>query len=378
MTAEAMGEISANDVLRRKARAGLEERKARLMSAARAMRLSLSRAAETLFELAVSVSDVFEEQLSQEALMRSVDAEMLLVLLDGPQGALGVMGIDLPLVNSIVEKQTIGRVSEGVGASCAATATDAALIAPYITRVLEGMSEELSIKDRALTEGFAFGARIESKRHLGLLLEVPDYRVLRAQIELESGVKRGELVLCLPIGTPESVNATQIKAASKTADTQDVRRLRDGALMEARAVVRAVIHRRQMTLGELSNLKVGEQLHFGAGALARVELDMGVGATSLGPCKLGKQDGMRALKLQFGARAQSKTSFEPMGEADIWLAEDALQEAYSGLPAKPPMQPITVDDLPDLSDLPGFEAEGVTTDSFEQLSGLEEDVSQVC
>ena len=265
MAAEAMGEISANDVLRRKARAGLEERKARLMSAARAMRLSLSRAAETLFELAVSVSDVFEEQLSQEALMSLVDAEMLLVLLDGPQGALGVMGIDLPLVNGIVEKQTIGHVSERVGASRAATATDAALIAPYITRVLEGMSEELSIKDRALTEGFAFGARIESKRHLGLLLEVPDYRVLRAQIELESGVKRGELVLCLPIGTPESVNATQIKAASKTADTQDVRRLRDGALMEARAVVRAVIHRRQLTLGELSNLKVGEQLHFGAG-----------------------------------------------------------------------------------------------------------------
>ena len=262
-----MGEISANDVLRRKARAGLEERKARLMSAARAMRLSLSRAAETLFELAVSVSDVFEEQLSQEALMRSVDAEMLLVLLDGPQGALGVMGIDLPLVNGIVEKQTIGCVSERVGASRAATATDAALIAPYITRVLEGMSEELSIKDRALTEGFAFGARIESKRHLGLLLEVPDYRVLRAQIELESGVKRGELVLCLPIGTPESVNATQIKAASKTAETQDVRLLRDGALMEARAVVRAVIHRRQMTLGELSNLKVGEQLRFGTGGL---------------------------------------------------------------------------------------------------------------
>ena len=41
------------------------------------------------------------------------------------------------------------------------------------------------------------------------------------------------------------------------------------------------------------------------------------------------------------------------------------------------MQPITVDDLPDLSDLPGFEAEGVTTDPFEQLSGLEEDISQV-
>ena len=147
--------------------------------------------------------------------------------------------------------------------------------------------------------------------------------------------------------------------------------------MEARAVVRAVIHRRQMTLGELSNLKVGEQLRFGAGALARVELDMGVGATSLGPCKLGKQDGMRALKLQFGARAQIKTPFEPMGETDVWLAEDALQEAYSGLSAKSPMQPITVDDLPDLSDLPGFEAEGGTTDPFEQLSGLEEDVSQV-
>ena len=41
------------------------------------------------------------------------------------------------------------------------------------------------------------------------------------------------------------------------------------------------------------------------------------------------------------------------------------------------MEPITVDDLPDLSDLPGFAAEGVTADPFEQLSGLEEDISQV-
>lgn len=372
-----MGETSANDVLRRKARAGRDERKARLMSPARAMRVSLSRSAEALFELAVSISDVQEEQLGQEALMRSVEAEMLFVLLDGPQGALGIVGIDLPLVNGFVEKQTIGRLSERIGTSRAATATDAALIAPYITQVLEGMSEELGELDGALTAGFGFGARIESKRHLGLLLEAPDYTVLRAQMELESGVKRGEFVLCLPVKRPESAKAAQQTTGPDATQEPVGRKLRDGALMEARAVVRAVIHRRQMTLGELSNLKVGEQLRFGAGALARVELDMGAGASSLGPCKLGKQDGMRALKLQFGARASAKGVFEAMGEADIWLAEDALDTGDARASAGADRQPITVDDLPDLSDLPGFETDGEAAEGVAQRDEPIEDFSQV-
>ncbi|WP_438991914.1 FliM/FliN family flagellar motor switch protein [Lentibacter sp.] len=373
-----MGETSEHDVLRRKAQAGREEQRARVMTPARAMRIALLRSAETLFELALSVSDVQDEQLGQEALLRNMDADMLYILLDGPKGALGVVGIDLPLVNGFVEKQTIGRVSERASSNRAATATDAALIAPYITQVLSAMSEDLKGTSAALTEGFGFGARIESKRHLGLMLEAADYRVLRADLELESGVKRGGIVLCLPVLRPEPlVSAAARTGSSEAYDEAEGRRLRDGALMEARAVVRAVIHRRRMTLGELSALSVGDHLHFGAGALARVELDVGGGGASLGPCKLGKQDGMRALKLQFGARTVVKGPFEPMGQEDVWLKEDELEQPYASAEAGATMQPITVDDLPDLSDLAGFETGFEAPDSPAPFTELPEDLSQV-
>ncbi|MCW1956315.1 MAG: FliM/FliN family flagellar motor switch protein, partial [Roseobacter sp.] len=377
-----MGETRENDVLRRKAQAGREEQRARVMTPARAMRIALLRSAETLFELALSVSDVQDEQFGQEALLRSLDADMLYIVLDGPHGALGVVGLDLPLVNGFVEKQTIGRVSERASSDRAATATDAALIAPYITQVLNAMSEDLAGASGAsgalaasagLTEGFRFGARIESKRHLGLMLEAADYRVLRAELELESGVKRGGFVLCLPLVRPEPVAPRG--GTTEAYDEAEGRRLRDGALMEARAVVRAVIHRRRMTLGELSALSVGDHLNFGAGALARVELDVGAGGASLGPCKLGKQDGMRALKLQFGARTVVKGPFEPMGEEDVWLKEDGLDQPYGGAEGGVGMQPITVDDLPDLSDLAGFESAVAEPEGLVPLSELQDDVS---
>lgn len=202
-----MGETNANDVLRRKAKAGREEHQARVMSPVRAMRLALSRSAETLFELALSVTGVQNEQLGQDALLRSFDDDMLFIVLDGPNGALGAAALETSLVSGFVEKQTIGRVSAANGDKRIATATDAALVAPYVTRVLGEMSEHLGTEDGKLTDGFRFGARVETKRHLGLMIEAPDYQVLRAQLELEGGMRRGEIVICLPIEKPSQQGA---------------------------------------------------------------------------------------------------------------------------------------------------------------------------
>lgn len=357
-----MGETISNDVLRRKAKAGREEHQARVMSPARAMRLALSRSAETLFELALSVSAVHYEQLGQEAVLRSVDDEMLFVVLDGPDGAVGMVALDVPLVGGLVEKQTIGRVSTRASPERAATATDAALVAPYVSHVLEDMSEHLGPVDGKLSAGFRFGARLESKRHLGLILDAPDHHVLRAQIELEGGVRRGELVLCLPVAQP--LPLAPAKGAKKTGEPpgpgmgEPKSQLRDGALMDARASFRAVLHRRQINLGELSELKPGSRLFFAASALSRVELDAGSASERLGPCKLGKQDGMRALKVQFGALRPRDDSFEPMAQMDPegdLAAHIAYDLGGSGLGGGD-MTPMTVDDLPDLSDLPGMES----------------------
>lgn len=371
-----MGETNVNDVLRRKAKAGREEHEARVMSPVRAMRLALSRSAESLFELALSVTGVQNEQLGQDAMLRSFDDDMLFVVLDGPEGALGVAALETSLVSGFVEKQTIGRVSAANGNKRIATATDAALVSPYITRVLSEMSEHLGAEDGKLTDGFRFGARTETKRHLGLIIEAPEYQVLRAQLELEGGMRRGEIVICLPIET-QSQPGSDPKGANKPkgAGETSPALLKDGALMEARAVLMAVIHRRQITLGELSELKAGTRLLFAASALGRIELVAGPGAPRLGPCKLGKLDGMRALKVQFGAKPEAKGVFEAMGEAPGMeaLPEDSSYAFEGSISAQPH---FTVDDMPDLSDLPGFEPADPVEASADGI-GSQNDLSKV-
>lgn len=374
-----MGETNANDVLRRKAKAGREEHQARVMSPVRAMRLALSRSAETLFELALSVTGVQNEQLGQDALLRSFDDDMLFIVLDGPDGALGAAALETSLVSGFVEKQTIGRVSAANGDKRIATATDAALVAPYVTRVLGEMSEHLGTEDGKLTDGFRFGARVETKRHLGLMIEAPDYQVLRAQLELEGGMRRGEIVICLPIEKPSQQGAdTKGRGPSSEGGEASRALLKDGALMDARATLRAVIHRRQIMLGELSELKAGTRLLFAASALGRIELDAGPSASRLGPCKLGKQDGMRALKVQFGAKAEEKGVFEAIGKA---AAEEPVPETASySFDTSLTVQPhFTVDDMPDLSDLPSFEAaDGAeATEARGEVRGHPSEISNV-
>lgn len=359
-----MSETEDTDVLRRKARAGRAGHEARVMSPARALRSALARAAETQFELALAVSGVQSEQLIQEAMLRCVDEEMLFVVLDGPQGAVGAVALDQNVVAGFIECQTIGRVSEQAGLQRAPTATDAALVAPFIDMMLREMTEGLGVAQGALTEGFSYGARIESKRHLQLIADAGDYHVMRAQLELAGGAKRGELVLVLPVSgarpgpagrrrrgndNARTQSETQAGVPDGETDPQAKQMLGAGALMDAQAVMRAVIARQRMSLSEFSALKAGEVLTLPLRSFDGVELDAGAGSERLGPCKLGQFDGLRAVQLRFGGRSSDgRESFEGIG-ADMERWADAPVAAAA------PGDGVTQEGLPDLSDLPGFE-----------------------
>ncbi len=364
-----MVETLSNDVLRRKARAGREEHQARNMSPARAMRLAMSRAADELFDLAISVSGVQCEQLGQDSMLRTVDDEMLLVVLDGPNGAVGAVAVDLSVLAGLIEQQTMGQVLKGEPEARAPTSTDAALVAPLIDMLLEGIAESLGPKDGALTAEFQFGARLESKRHLGLLVEAADFHVLRAQLELGGGAKRGEFVLVCPVQLPELAKLPAVQASESSAS--DAAGLAggganptfaDSALMEAEACLQAVIHQQKMTLGALGRMKPGDLLVLPEDALEKLHLSAGL-QRKLGPCKLGQHGGLRAIQLCFAVhgatRGEAATSSQHSEDAYPDPLETSQHvQSVSGPPMQAPLEANAelpaIPETPDLSDLPGF------------------------
>lgn len=87
---------------------------------------------------------------------------------------------------------------------------------------------------------------------------------------------------------------------------------------------------------------------------------------------------MRALKVQFGAKAEEKGVFEAIGEA---AAEEPVPETASySFDTSLTVQPhFTVDDMPDLSDLPSFEAaDGAeATEALGEVRGHPSEISNV-
>lgn len=292
-----MGESGTNKVLQRKARSAREEHAARVMSPARALRLALARAADDLFDLALTVSGVQVALVAQDPLLAMFDDERLLMVLDGPDGALGAAWVDMQVLGGLIEMQTMARVQPHAAAPRPPTQTDAAMFAPLLDAMLAGFAENLAdAGGNDWAEGYRFGARIESARMLGLVLDAADFHVFRMEVDL-SGAKRGEILLALPVKVRAEMEAVagQSGAGDDDAEMTPVV-LRQGALMRATVRLDAVLHRLQLPLAELAQLKPGDTLTLPHDALRNTRLEAGK-ARPLRRCQLGQINGFRAVRL---------------------------------------------------------------------------------
>lgn len=334
-----MGETDRTDVLRRKARSGREEHQARVMSPTRALRLAMARSADELFEMALSVSSIKLEQVSQAEALAAFSDENLLMVLDGPQGAIGAASVEIPILAGLIEMQTMGRVLPGAAETRAPTQTDAALVAPLLDASLEGFVENLDgTAEARWAEEVRFGARVESARMLSLLVEAADFHLFRLNVALGEGAKEGGIVIALPVllpGAPES-------SAGDAAGSEGRLLLGQGALLVAEAPLNAVLHRIRMPLAEVSQLKPGERLTIPRAALNDTRLEAG-GMSSLRNCRLGQINGFRAVRLSAGADS-ARLAGGPETRMD---EDDEAEEVGAGLRQLPGGLPGEMTDLAD-------------------------------
>lgn len=268
------------------------------MSASRALRLAVEKAADEDLSIAMRVGAIGRSLEDHGGLLDMVADGGLLLLLDGPSGALGLMTVDAATLTSLIEMQTTGMITTRPAPSRLLTRTDAVLVAPLVDSILRRTAQHLADHpDSHWTRGYRFGAMIEDRRSLGLALVAPDYHVLQIPLDIGQGARTGELVLALPVcerpaeqeGRPALVKASPELRAR---------------VLDAPACLQAVLCRLSLPLSQMDQLGAGMLLPLPPDVLRDITLE--AGGRVVAKAQLGKLQGMRALRIKMPGQTSKK------------------------------------------------------------------------
>lgn len=302
-----MTATQGNTTKQRKMAAGQDKAQTGGRSALRALRLGLARAARDVFGMPLSVIGATQTRAAQEALPAHLSDERLLILLDGPDRAIGVASLDRACLAALIQQQTMGMVTGTEPVERPYTGTDASLAAPLIDAVLERAANlSDSIADKQCLTGFRFGARADSVRALMLAVEAERFRIFDLTVEFDGGPGQGALCLVLP---------EPVKGAQEDAGAIAGRGVRMGrAVGNARADLTVVIGRLQVSLSELTQMRLDDVLPLQEPLIDRADL-VGINGQKIATARLGQAGGLRAVRLNETAmgrhRQRTDGDFEP-------------------------------------------------------------------
>jgi len=261
------------------------------MSPSKALRLAVSKAADGLLGLAVTVSTVEQVKLPQTAIESDIGGTGLLILLDGADGRRGAAMMDQTFLSALIEVQTIGYVRKAQVQDRPLTRTDAAIAAPLIDEMLRLFDVHMAETSAAYTPvEFRFGDMIEETRALALALEQPDYDRFRITADLGQGAKTGVLDILLPKVPPPAPDLTEGLEGAENSDTLQ------GSAMNAPVVLNAVMARISMPLDQVCGLTQGQVLTVAYEAISDLQL-LGADNHLVAKVKLGQMNGWRAVRL---------------------------------------------------------------------------------
>lgn len=274
---------------------------AEVKGAAKAWKLALARAARDSIGLELGMVDLRMNRRSLAEVLELPPDRALIVMLEGPKDALGLLVIAPEVLAGILEMQMVGRISANPPLTRRPTRTDAAMVSGLIDRALDGLeSELLQSSDLIWTSGFRYASFLEDARPLGLLLEDITYQVLQAEVILAEPAKSGVFLLALP-----AQGKGRVPKAIETAPSRAAEMVFEAALgeqvMEASADLVAVLARTKLPLEMVLNLKPGDPLPLGSAALDRIDIETLTGTRLVGG-KLGQNRGMRAVRLAESAK----------------------------------------------------------------------------
>ncbi|QYK39992.1 MAG: FliM/FliN family flagellar motor switch protein [Paracoccaceae bacterium] len=289
--------------------------------------LALARAAQGAGGLDLVAGDPRGGVASLAEVLDLLPERGLIMVLQGPGGATGIMALDPAVLAALVERQTLGRVTARAVAPRRPTRTDAAIAAGLVDGALAALDAALEEDgDRVWAAGFRSSVHLEDARPLGLLLEDASFRLLRVEASLGGGAKSGAVVLALPAAGRGSAPPPR-SAAGDAAAAMVFRAALAEQVMGAGATLEAVIARVTLPLSQVMALAPGEVLRLGAAAIDRIDLEGPDGLRVAGG-RMGQTRGMRALRIQpeSPAAARGQGSLAP----GIATAEEAVRRTGTG------------------------------------------------
>ena len=261
------------------------------LSPMRALRLALTRAAQRRSRLVITVLGITQEVVPLADLLRLIEADLLLIGLDGDCGLAGLAGIDTQTRAAVIEMQTMGKLRSEAAAARPVTATDLALVLPLLTGFLEELAQtSVATPLAGWVDGYLPGRRLPDLRAAGLALPESRYRLVRLTLDLGAGERQGSIVLALP----ESRTVADTPAPDPA---QDWTRAFQTALGAAPADLHAVLHRMRLPLRSIEAFSVGQVLALPGVAVTSVSIE-GPDGRRIAQARLGQLAGLRAVRLE--------------------------------------------------------------------------------
>lgn len=314
----------------------------------RALAIAVGRAAEKTYRLAMRPSEVTVGRVDLAELPELLPERALIVIVEGPSEGLGVVALGPSLVASLIEVQTLGRLSARPVEDRRPTRTDAAICAEFINRLMSELGQELAaIGSFANVAGYRYASFIEDARPLPLLLEDGGYLRMRARLGIGLGNPReGVLEIVLPQGRREHPVPVETGAHDQPAPASPGTMFGEALRRNALAVpmqLDAVLCHLTLSLKTLRGLREGSTIPLPQDVLEKAWL-CGPDGEVLFEGKLGEANGARALRVITSAAEEESLAagniFDETSEA--WLESGDLDDAGSLFnDGEPPMDDLT-------------------------------------
>ncbi len=267
------------------------------VSPATAARVSLARAADQAFSLALRVNSIRQSRLDLADVVDQIDEDWALFPLLHDDGSVGVMCLEPACIIAFVETQTMGRVSAAVAEPRRLTQTDKALAVAFLEGFLRRFDEALKGAPTAYwTRGYHTEDAVATRHMMVLQLDGAEYRGFDMQSEVVEAERPINMRLFLPIKEKVAKqNARKKPTKTGVALLESEHTIRRSA-MAAKVEMDAIMCKVMLPLSELNTLQPGHLVPLPQDAAKQAHL-VDRSGRSAQSVRLGQLHGMRAIKV---------------------------------------------------------------------------------
>lgn len=252
------------------------------LTPARALRLAVTRAAESSLGLPLSVLSVREEEVELDHLLARLDDGLMLLALRQGGRSTGLVALDAEGRSAAIEAQALGHIAAAPPDPREPTAVDAALARPFLAAVLREAEGALA---GTPLDGWLEATEVAERvtpREAPLLLPDGRYRALSLTLDLGVGGRQGLLVLLAGLAPPPAQAASSAALAP--------------LVLSARTQVDAVLPRLRVPLLAVEGWAEGDVLTLPGVTVASLSLESR--DLPVASARLGQAAGMRAVRIE--------------------------------------------------------------------------------